>query len=97
VNIAVEDDHAFIRTWETSWKFKRIRNNPEVEVAPSTVSGKVTGPPTKARARVLGADEADHARKMIAQKYPILHGLFVPLNHLLLKRKTVYFEVRPLV
>jgi uncharacterized protein len=29
VNIAVEGDHAFVRTWDTAWKFKRIRNTPE--------------------------------------------------------------------
>ena len=33
VNIAVDGDRAFVRTWDTTWKLKRIRNNPEVEVA----------------------------------------------------------------
>jgi len=96
VNIAVEGDHAFVRTWDTSWKFKRIRNNPEVEIAPSTVRGKVTGPPMKARARVLAGGEAQHAAQVIVRKYPILHGVFVPLNHLLLNRKTCYFELKPM-
>jgi predicted pyridoxine 5'-phosphate oxidase superfamily flavin-nucleotide-binding protein len=44
VNIAVEGDRAFVRTWDTAWKVKRIRNNSEVEVAPSTLRGKPTGP-----------------------------------------------------
>jgi len=34
VSIAVDEDRAFFRTWDTTGKFKRIRNNPEVEVAP---------------------------------------------------------------
>ena|SRR5215510_7483937 len=97
VNIAVQGDHAFFRTWDTSWKYKRIRNNPDVEIAPSTVSGKVTGPTLKARARVLGGDEALHAKQAIVHKYPILHGLFVPVNHLLLNRKTCYFMLDPVV
>jgi PPOX class probable F420-dependent enzyme len=46
VNIAVDGDRAFIRTFDTAWKLKRIRNNPEVQVAPSTVGGKPTGPAT---------------------------------------------------
>jgi uncharacterized protein len=82
VNIAVEGDHAFVRTWDTAWKFKRIRNNPNVEIAPSTVRGQVTGSPIKARARVLGSDEATHASQVIVRKYPILHGVVVPLAHL---------------
>jgi len=96
VNIAVEGDHAFVRTWDTSWKFKRIRNNPEVEIAPSTVRGKLTGPPMKAHARVLTGGEAAHAAQVIVRKYPILHGVFVPLNHLLMNRKTTYFELKPI-
>jgi uncharacterized protein len=53
VNIAVDGDSAFVRTWDTAWKLKRIRNNPEVEVAPSTKGGKPTGPALHARARIL--------------------------------------------
>jgi PPOX class probable F420-dependent enzyme len=36
VNIVVEGDRAYFRTWDTAWKLRRIRNNPEVEFAPST-------------------------------------------------------------
>jgi hypothetical protein len=39
VNIAVAADRAFVRTWDTTGKLKRIRNNPGVEVAPSTCAG----------------------------------------------------------
>ncbi|MBA3637096.1 MAG: pyridoxamine 5'-phosphate oxidase family protein, partial [Rubrobacteraceae bacterium] len=35
VNIVVEGDLAYFRTWATAWKLRRIRNNPEVEFAPS--------------------------------------------------------------
>jgi PPOX class probable F420-dependent enzyme len=40
VNIVVDGDRAFVRTFDTAWKLKRIRNNPMVEIAPSTVRGK---------------------------------------------------------
>jgi PPOX class probable F420-dependent enzyme len=30
VNIAVDGDRAFVRTFDTAWKLKRIRNNPVV-------------------------------------------------------------------
>ena len=37
VNIAVEGARAFVRTWDTAWKFKRIRNNPDVPRLTETV------------------------------------------------------------
>jgi len=51
VNIAVDGERAFVRTFDTAWKLKRIRKNPRVEVAPSTLRGKPTGSSISARAR----------------------------------------------
>ena len=67
VNIAVEGARAFVRTWDKTWKLKRIRNNPEVEIAPSTFSGKPTGPAIRALARVLSDDESAHADQALAR------------------------------
>ena len=53
VNIAVDGERAFVRTFDTAWKLKRIRNHPEMEVAPSTWRGKPTGTAIRAHARVL--------------------------------------------
>jgi uncharacterized protein len=95
VHIAVEDDRAFIRTWDRTWKLKRIRNNPEVQIAPSTIRGKPTGPAIQARARVLSDDESVHAGQLLAHKYPILHGILIPLFHRLRGYKTMHIELRP--
>lgn len=99
VNIAVDGDHAYIRTYDAAWKLKRIRRNPEVEIAPSTVRGKPTGPAIRARARILseGEEEAAVARRAISQKHPILQGILVPLDHRLHHYKTVHLELRPVV
>jgi PPOX class probable F420-dependent enzyme len=51
VHIAVEGGHAFVRTWSTTGKFKRIVHNPAVEIAPSTLRGWPTGPAIHARAQ----------------------------------------------
>lgn len=51
VNIVVDGNRAFVRTYDTAWKLKRIRNNPRVKVAPSTFRGQPTGPAVDARAR----------------------------------------------
>ncbi|MFP3991706.1 PPOX class F420-dependent oxidoreductase [Streptomyces sp. E11-3] len=98
VNIAVEGDHAYFRTYAKAWKVKRMRNNPEVEIAPSTLRGAPTGPEIKARVRLLdaGSDENRHAAKLIARKYPFLHGFLVPLAHKVKRDKTLHYEVRVL-
>ena len=95
VHIAVDGDRAFVRTWDTAWKLKRIRNDPEVEVAPSTALGKPTGPGIHARARVLGGAESAYAGRSLARKYPILHGLLVPLVHRLRGNETMHIELTP--
>jgi PPOX class probable F420-dependent enzyme len=96
VNIAVDGEHAFVRTWDTAWKFKRISNNPVVEIAPSTLRGQPTGPAIRAHARVLDGDEAVHAAHALARKHPLLQGVLVPLVHQLSGYRTVHIELKPI-
>jgi len=96
VNVVVENGRALIRTWDTAGKLKRMRNDPEVEIAPSTFRGKVTGPAMRARARVLSGAQSERARKLLARKYPFIHGFLVPLIHRLQNQKTVHIELLPL-
>lgn len=96
VNIVVDGDRAYFRTWDTAWKLKRIRNNPEVEVAPSTFRGKPTGPAIRAHARVLSGDESAYAGRALARKYPIIQGFLVPLFHRLRRNRTMHVELTPL-
>ena len=94
VNVVVEADHAYFRTWDTSGKLKRLRNDPEVSIAPSTPGGRPTGPATKAYARILEGKEANHARRLLARKYPIMHGILVPLVHRLRGYTTMHVELK---
>jgi uncharacterized protein len=96
VHIAVDGDRAFVRTWDTTWKLKRIRNNPEVRVAPCTAGGRPTGLALRARARVLGGVESEYAAEMLARKYPILHGVLIPRLHRLRGNRTMHIELTPL-
>jgi PPOX class probable F420-dependent enzyme len=50
-------------------KYKRIRNNPKVLVAPCTMRGKVTGPDFPATARILPRDQWPSAKRLLNQKY----------------------------
>ena len=93
VSIAVEGDHAFIRTYDRSWKAKRLRNNPDVEVAPSTTLGKPTGDPVRARARLLDGGEARHAAQLLGGKNRILQGILVPALHRLRGYRTLHYEL----
>jgi len=95
VNIALDRDRAFVRTFDTAWKLKRIRNNPEVEVAPSTWRGRLTGPAIHARARVLEDEEAAYAGRLLGRKHPILHGFLVLLIHRLRGNETMHIELTP--
>jgi PPOX class probable F420-dependent enzyme len=95
VNLAVEGDVGYFRTWETSWKARRLRNNPEVEIAPSTQSGKPTGPALRGRTRLLDGDEARHAARLIARKHPVLQRITVPVFHRLTRKRTMHYEVTP--
>jgi PPOX class probable F420-dependent enzyme len=96
VNIAVDGNRAFMRTFDTAWKLKRIHNNPEVEIAPSTWRGRPTGPAIRARARLLEGEESAYAGRLLVRKHPILHRILVPLVHRLRGNETVHIELRPL-
>jgi PPOX class probable F420-dependent enzyme len=93
VNLAVEGDHAYFRTYDKTWKTKRIANNAQVEIVPSTYRGRPVGLPTQGTARLLHGAEELNARMVIGRKYPIFHGLLIPLAHRLARYKTVHYEV----
>jgi PPOX class probable F420-dependent enzyme len=50
-------------------KVKRIRNNPQVKIAPCTMRGKITGSEFPATARILPPEESARVRQAIKQKY----------------------------
>jgi len=93
VHVAVDDGRAYFRTWQTAWKARRLRNNPEVEVVPSPFRGKPTGTELRGRARLLAGGEAAGAARALRREYPVLHGVLVPLAHRLRGYTTVHYEL----
>jgi PPOX class probable F420-dependent enzyme len=81
VHIAVDGPVAYIRTFDPSGKLKRMRHTAEVEIAPSTMRGRITGDSMRATARVLSGHEAETAAKAMAAKYPFAHGRLIPWYH----------------
>ena len=82
-----DDGKLYVMTRSDMWKTKRIRNNPQVRVAPCTMRGKVTGPEFVATARILPPEEHARARQAINRKYWMAR---IPLIWV---RTDTYFEI----
>lgn len=108
VHIAVDGDRAFIRTYSTAGKMKRIRRNQQVTLWPATTgkqnrvlallrpkAAKRAGSGIRARARVLDANEARQASSALRRKYPFLQGLLIPMSHRLMRTQTIHIELTP--
>ena len=76
----------YVMTRSDSGKAKRLRNNPRVELAPSSIRGKRTGDTAKGTAKI--ADDSDLARKLIRKKYLLAR---LPIW----SSKNIYLEIRP--
>jgi len=93
VSIIVIGGRAYFRSYDASGKAKRLRNHPEVKVAPCTLRGKPTGPSVPGTARLLDEAGAAPVRAALKAKYPLLQGRIVPAMH---KRKgwtTLHYEL----
>jgi len=66
---AARDGKLMVMTRNDSGKYKRIRNNPAVRLAPCNIRGKITDPAFPGRARILAPEEWPEARKAIQAKY----------------------------
>ena len=78
---------------ENSYKVKRIRRNPKVQLAPCTIRGKVVGPTAEAIARILSADEEVLAKSALKRVVPSWR-LFTFLQKLR-GASGVYLEIVP--
>jgi PPOX class probable F420-dependent enzyme len=66
---AERDDKLYVKTRIESGKSKRIRNTPNVRVAPCTIRGKIIGPEFAGRARILPPQQSGPAKDAINSKY----------------------------
>lgn len=82
-----DGDKLYVMTLSKMGKTKRVRNNPQVTVAPCTIRGKLTGPEIAALARILPPEEHAHARKTVNRKY-LLARLSSPFS-----RADVFLEI----
>ncbi|MBM7775721.1 PPOX class probable F420-dependent enzyme [Actinokineospora baliensis] len=64
-------------TVRDSWKVKRLRHTPRVEVGPCDLRGTPLGESRPATARLLDDPESERVRRLIQRKYGILGWLTV--------------------
>jgi PPOX class probable F420-dependent enzyme len=93
VSLVVEDGRAYFRTYDAAGKAKRLRNHPDVRVAPCTLRGRPTGPSVGASTRLLHGQESEHARALLAAAFPVLHGRLVPWLHRRKGWTTLHYEL----
>jgi uncharacterized protein len=88
------DGKLYVHTGAGAAKVKRIRANPRVRVAPSSVRGKPAGPLAEGTARVLTPEEEARAERAIQSNYglgrKLYEGMGGPLG-----ADMVYLEVTP--
>lgn len=86
---AEDNNKLYFMTSSKLGKYKRIRNNPQVKIAPCTIRGKITGSEFPATVRILPSEESTRVRRLINAKYWLAR---VPL---LWRNTDVYLEITP--
>ena len=73
---AQKGERLYVVTGRTSGKVKRIRNSSRVQVGPADRVGKPLGPTAEATARIVSAEEEQHANTLLNQKYGLAKYAF---------------------
>jgi len=84
---AEDDNKLYFMTSSKTGKYKRIRNNPQVRLAPCTMRGKIIGPEFAATARILPPEEWPRARASIEKKYWLARISFFS------SKKNIFLEI----
>src|SRR6185295_3725787 len=88
----VANDHVYVWTAKQSGKVQRIRNNPTVEIAPSTHLGQPRGPSITASAHILSVGEQHAAEQLMNTKYG-WQKQFFDLIWRLQRQEHIYIEI----
>jgi PPOX class probable F420-dependent enzyme len=65
----------YVRTSDDTGKYKRIRNNTSVQIAPCDMRGSIKGGWVKGEARIASEEEKLEAFKMLEKKYGIVYKM----------------------
>jgi uncharacterized protein len=92
--VVEENGALYVRSAPESWKVKRIRKNPSVRVAPSTMSGKVKGDWVKGEAHFVEGEEARLILKLFNKKYGLMIKLLNFYNRLRGRKVVVVISIK---
>jgi PPOX class probable F420-dependent enzyme len=70
-----ENHILYVRTSDNTGKYKRIRNNPSVQIASCDMRGAVRGKWVKGEARITSEEEKLKAFKMLEKKYGMMYKM----------------------
>ncbi len=72
-----DGDALAVWTTRDAGKVKRIRNNPQVSVAPCDMRGNLTGPERAGAATLLSPEDTERVRELIRRKYGLVGRLTI--------------------
>jgi len=98
---ALDGDKIFFCTWEKFWKVRRMRNNPNVEIAPANArigapsDYKIIGKTVRGVARLLEGEEAETANRLLRKKYGFKYTFSIFIFRVSARGKTLFYEITP--
>ncbi len=92
---ALEDEKLYVATEPGSGKVKRIRNNPDVLLAPCTQRGKLVGATMKGVARILPAEYEAQVKAALKRKYGWMMRVGNFVDKISGKKRDCYLEITP--
>jgi PPOX class probable F420-dependent enzyme len=93
VSLVAADGRLYFRSYRQASKAKRLRNFPQVRLAPCTMRGTPTGAAVTGRARLLDGEQEVLVRRLLRRRFPVMHGIAVPLTHRLKGLATQHYEI----
>jgi PPOX class probable F420-dependent enzyme len=91
-----EGDKLYVMTRSDSGKYKRIRNQPRVRIAPCSIRGKIIGPEFSSQASILPERDWRRAKEIIDKKYWLARWPFWSKKNVFVTIENVDAEPRPL-
>ena len=92
---AWENGRLYVATEPGSGKVRRIRNNPDVQLAPCTQRGKLTGPTMKGVAQILSADHGEQVKAALKRKYGWMMRVGNVVDRISRTKRDCYLEIAP--
>jgi PPOX class probable F420-dependent enzyme len=80
-----ENGHLVVETDAESYKVKRIRRDPHVQIAVCDARGRPRGAAVDAEARILPDSEREHVERLLSRKYRIDRYTVLPLYRLVMR------------